>query len=400
MASEVLQKTRKINKTLQTSGGSSVSFNLLAETLGEVLGANIYVISAKGKVLGLYLTDVQDSSVIEDEETKLQVFPQAYTQSVLKINETLENLTGEKVLEVFPYEQGRLEKYTTIVPILGSGQRLGTLVVSRYNDKFTDDDLVISEYSATVIGMEILRGLSEEMEVEMRKTAVVQMAIGTLSYSELEAVEHIFKELEGNEGLLVASRIADRVGITRSVIVNALRKFESAGVIESRSLGMKGTHIKILNDKLIPIIFITSRNTNIDELMAITLGGDDFITKPYNTQILLARINALIKRAYPNNSNLDVIEHNGFKLNILSSTIEYNGNSEELTKNEMKILYYLLINKGKIVSRAAIMEYLWDSSMFVNDNTLTVNITRIRNKIEEIGLKDFIKTKRGQGYII
>ena len=252
MASEVLQKTRKINKTLQTSGGSSVSFNLLAETLGEVLGANIYVISAKGKVLGLYLTDVQDSSVIEDEETKLQVFPQAYTQSVLKINETLENLTGEKVLEVFPYEQGRLEKYTTIVPILGSGQRLGTLVVSRYNDKFTDDDLVISEYSATVIGMEILRGLSEEMEVEMRKTAVVQMAIGTLSYSELEAVEHIFKELEGNEGLLVASRIADRVGITRSVIVNALRKFESAVVIESRSLGMKGTHIKILNDKLIP----------------------------------------------------------------------------------------------------------------------------------------------------
>ena len=142
----------------------------------------------------------------------------------------------------------------------------------------------------------------------------------------------------------------------------------------------------------VPIIFITSRNTNIDELMAITLGGDDYITKPYNTQILLARINALIKRAYPNDSNLDIIEYNGLKLNILSSTIEYKGNSKELTKNEMKILYYLLINKEKIVSRVEIMEYLWDSSMFVNDNTLTVNITRIRNKIEEIGLKDFIKT--------
>ena len=128
----------------------------------------------------------------------------------------------------------------------------------------------------------------------------------------------------------------------------------------------------------VPIIFITSRNTNIDELMAITLGGDDFITKPYNTQILLARINALIKRAYPNESNLDIIEHNGLKLNILTSTIEHNGNSKELTKNELKILYYLLINKEKIVSRAEIMEYLWDSSMFVNDNTLTVNITRIR----------------------
>lgn len=150
----------------------------------------------------------------------------------------------------------------------------------------------------------------------------------------------------------------------------------------------------------IPIIFITSRNTNIDELMSITLGGDDFITKPYNTQILLARINALLKRAYPNNSNMDVIEYNGLTLNILSSTIEYNQKNIELTKNELKILYYLLINKGKIVSRVDIMEHLWDSSMFVNDNTLTVNITRIRNKIEEIGLKDFIKTKRGQGYII
>ena len=150
----------------------------------------------------------------------------------------------------------------------------------------------------------------------------------------------------------------------------------------------------------IPIIFITSRNTNIDELMSITLGGDDFITKPYNTQILLARINALLKRAYPKNSNIDVIEYNGLTLNILSSTIEYNQKNIELTKNELKILYYLLINKGKIVSRVDIMEYLWDSSMFVNDNTLTVNITRIRNKIEEIGLKDFIKTKRGQGYII
>ena len=150
----------------------------------------------------------------------------------------------------------------------------------------------------------------------------------------------------------------------------------------------------------IPIIFLTRRNTNIDELMSITLGGDDFITKPYNTQILLARINALLKRAYPNNSNMDVIEYNGLTLNILSSTIEHDQKNIELTKNELKILYYLLINKGKIVSRVDIMEYLWDSSMFVNDNTLTVNITRIRNKIEEIGLKDFIKTKRGQGYII
>ncbi|MGG7098865.1 response regulator transcription factor [Clostridium sardiniense] len=150
----------------------------------------------------------------------------------------------------------------------------------------------------------------------------------------------------------------------------------------------------------VPIIFITSRDTNIDELMAITLGGDDFITKPYNIQILLARIASLLKRAYPNEKSMDVIEHNGIKVNVLSSTIECNGKAIELTKNELKILHYLLNNKGKIVSRVDIMEYLWDSAMFVNDNTLTVNITRIRNKIEEIGIKDFIKTKRGQGYIV
>ncbi|WP_040193081.1 response regulator transcription factor [Clostridium culturomicium] len=150
----------------------------------------------------------------------------------------------------------------------------------------------------------------------------------------------------------------------------------------------------------VPIIFVTSRNTNVDELMSITLGGDDFIAKPYNTQILLARINALLKRAYPNERTMDTVEFNGVKLNILSSTVEYEGANVELTKNELKILHFLIENKGKIVSRYDIMEYLWDSSLFVNDNTLTVNITRIRNKLEEIGVKDFIKTKRGQGYII
>ena len=250
MASEVLQKTRKINKTLQTSGGSNVSFDLLAGAFGEVLSSNVYVLSSKGKVLGLHLNDIADSSVVEDDITKQKKFPEEYNTNVLKIKDTLENLTGEELLEVFPFEQGRTEKKTTIVPILGSGQRLGTLILSRYDNEYEDDDLVIAEYSATVIGLEILRAIGEELEEEMRKKAVVQMAIGTLSYSELEAVEHIFEELDGKEGLLVASKIADRVGITRSVIVNALRKFESAGVIESRSLGMKGTHIKILNDKL------------------------------------------------------------------------------------------------------------------------------------------------------
>lgn len=139
----------------------------------------------------------------------------------------------------------------TIVPITGAGDRLGTLLLTSTNNAFTDDDLVLAEYGGTIVGMEILRERSEEVEQEARSRAVVAVAIGSLSYSELEAVEHIFEELEGKEGLLVASKIADRVGITRSVIVNALRKLESAGVIETRSLGMKGTYIKILNIQLL-----------------------------------------------------------------------------------------------------------------------------------------------------
>lgn len=150
----------------------------------------------------------------------------------------------------------------------------------------------------------------------------------------------------------------------------------------------------------VPIIFITSRDTNVDELMSMTLGGDDFVTKPYNAQILIARINALLKRAYPNENAGEVIQYNGVKLNVLSSIVEYENKEVELTKNELKILHYLMVHKGKIVSRMDIMEYLWDSAMFVNDNTLTVNITRLRSKFQEIGMGDFIRTKRGQGYII
>ena len=250
MASSLLENTRRINKTLQSTAGTSVSFDQLSSALGNVLNSNGYVVRNRGKVLGYYLITPEDSSVQVDEENT-NMFPKEYAENVLMVYETKENMSKEEILKIFPFEHDRLNKYTTLVPIMGSGERLGTLVLSRYDEPFTDDDLVMAEYSATVIGMEILRAISEEMEENMRKKAVVQMAIGTLSYSELEAIEHIFEELNGNEGLLVASKIADKVGITRSVIVNALRKFESAGVIESRSLGMKGTHIRILNDKLL-----------------------------------------------------------------------------------------------------------------------------------------------------
>lgn len=251
MFSQLLEKMRKINKILQNSGTQPVSFSELTVILNEVMDANVYIISSKGKVLGSSFSNENDNVIITDDETGDKKFPNDYVVSINKITDAISNLTGENLLEVLKGEIASYNKFVSVIPIVGNGQRLGTLLLSRYEHKFDDGDLVLAEYAATVVGLEILRSKSGELEDELRKVAVVQMAIGTLSYSELEAVDHIFNELDGNEGLLVASKIADRAGITRSVIVNALRKFESAGVIDSRSLGMKGTHIRILNDKLI-----------------------------------------------------------------------------------------------------------------------------------------------------
>lgn len=253
MSLTLLEKMRKVNKILQTSGSQPVSFSELSNSLSEVLEANVYILSRKGRILGYALTKAMECDIIKNEVLADRRFPEEYNKNLLNVTETEANITKQENLCVLNGKDICLmgNKYSTIVPIYGGGDRIGTLALGKFDIMFTDEDLVMAEHGATVVGMEILKSKNEEIEEEARKKAVVQMAIGTLSYSELEAVEHIFKELEGTEGLLVASKIADKVGITRSVIVNALRKFESAGVIESRSLGMKGTHIKILNDKLI-----------------------------------------------------------------------------------------------------------------------------------------------------
>ena len=249
---ELLDRARKINSMLQKTTGKSVNFNDMAATLRDVISSNIFVVSRRGKLLG-YAINQQ----IENERMKTMLeerqFPVAYTDSLFHIQETTSNIDINSPYTAFPEENKELFKQglTTIVPIIGGGERLGTLILSRLTESFSDDDLLLAEYGATVVGMEILHSKTVEIEKEARSKAVVQMAISSLSYSELEAIEHIFEELNGNEGLLVASKVADRVGITRSVIVNALRKLESAGVIESRSLGMKGTYIKVLNNKFL-----------------------------------------------------------------------------------------------------------------------------------------------------
>ena len=249
MENQILTKVRKLNWVLQESATGAFSFNELCAILSDLMDANVYIVNRRGKVIGVNYKIKSDSSAIADPETGIEAFPSEYNEALMKVTTTQANLQAEEALKIFKYDYDTADKLHTIIPILGGGHRWGTLVVTRYEPEFTGADLVLGEYGATVVGLEIQRRKALEEEEEARQRAIVQMAIGTLSYSEIEAVQQIFAELDGQEGLLVASKIADRSGITRSVIVNALRKLESAGVIESRSLGMKGTHIKITNDK-------------------------------------------------------------------------------------------------------------------------------------------------------
>lgn len=150
----------------------------------------------------------------------------------------------------------------------------------------------------------------------------------------------------------------------------------------------------------LPIIMVTSRNSEIDELICLNNGADQYVVKPYNVQILLAKIEGLLKRTKNVESNQNKINCNDFILNISKSCIEKGEEQKELTKNELKILHYLALKKGQIVSRDEIINYLWDSESFIDDNTLTVNMTRLRTKLDEIGLQNRIETKRGQGYML
>lgn len=157
---------------------------------------------------------------------------------------------------------------------------------------------------------------------------------------------------------------------------------------------------EIRKKSTIPIIIITSRDNELDELLCLNYGADHYVTKPFNIQILLAKISSLLRRANMQEENSEKIDAKEFVLNISKSTIEKEGKIIELTKNEYKILKFLLQNREKIVSRDEIMRYLWDDESFIDDNTLTVNITRLRNKLEELNLKELLVTKRGQGYIL
>ncbi len=248
----LLKKTRTMNRMMQMSAGQPVDFEALAEVLSENMDANIYLVGRRGKILACQFKERFSCSIMNEILSYSESFPESYNSELLQVSETVSNLPQENDFCFFnPSAQCPLaDKRMTIVPIFGGGERLGSLVLTRIGSELDSGDLILAEHGAVAVGMEIMRVKQERAESDTRKKASVQIALSTLSFSEMEAVEHIFYELGGLEGLLVASRIADRVGITRSVIVNALRKLESAGVIESKSLGMKGTYIRVLNDNL------------------------------------------------------------------------------------------------------------------------------------------------------
>lgn len=158
---------------------------------------------------------------------------------------------------------------------------------------------------------------------------------------------------------------------------------------------------KIREISKVPIIFISSRNTNMDMIMAMNMGGDDFVNKPFSMDILIAKINALLRRTYNySETTNEIMEHNGILLNMENSTFQAGNETVDLSKNEYKLLYHLMKNHGKIQSRDKLLRALWDDERFVDDNTLTVNINRLRKKIEQTGLEGYIETKIGQGYIV
>ena len=244
MSVQLLDKTRKINKLLHNNNSSKVVFNDICEVLTEILLSNVLVISRKGKILGVSECEgVEEITELISDKVGGYIDP-LLNERLLGVLSTKENVN----LETLGFGP-EVKKYQAIItPIDIAGERLGTLFLYKCGEQYEIDDIILSEYGTTVVGLEMMRSVNEENAEENRKIQIVKSAISTLSFSELEAIIHIFDELDGKEGILVASKIADRVGITRSVIVNALRKFESAGVIESRSSGMKGTYIKVIND--------------------------------------------------------------------------------------------------------------------------------------------------------
>lgn len=244
---DLLEKARIVARTLQSRKEKDTpDFQKLAKLMCDLATANVYLINREGKILGYSWITEYDCPIMADLLEK-GAMPESYVERMNQARESVLNHTDHGMCAYSDQPCTYSNKHVLYVPINGAGERLGTLILARFGCQFDTRDLVLAEYLATVVGLEILHDRNRNIEERGRERLVVQMAMRALSYSEVESIRHIVEDLGGAEGVVVASRVADRVGVTRSVIVNALRKLSSAGIIESRSLGMKGTYIKILS---------------------------------------------------------------------------------------------------------------------------------------------------------
>lgn len=251
MSVQLLDKTRKINKLLHNNHSQRVDFNDICDVLSSILESNVLVISQKGKVLG---AGCWNNIERIDELITADVggfVDKMFNERLLGVLSTKENVN----LLTLGFTSGNERKYKALIaPVDIAGERLGTLFMYKCINDYDIDDIILCEYGATVVGLEMMSSVCNENAEDERKKKIVKSAISTLSASELQAIKAVFDALDGTEGILVASRIADNTGITRSVIVNALKKFDSAGVISTKSSGMRGTKIKVLNEAVFDAI--------------------------------------------------------------------------------------------------------------------------------------------------
>ncbi len=257
---DLLEKTRIVSRELQAADVSSpVNYPKLAKLMSDLSAANVYIVNTEGTILGYSFVSEYDCPIM-DKILEKSCLPGAYVERLNRVRESLLNYSDHGFCAYDPKENCTYSnKHSIYVPINGSGIRLGTLILARFGYEFDTRDLVLAEYLGTVVGIEFLNERGKKIEEYGREQLIVQMAMRALSFSEVEAIRHIMCDLRGNEGIVVASNVADKARVTRSVIVNALRKLSSAGIIESRSLGMKGTYIKVLRQTFITELGIKNK---------------------------------------------------------------------------------------------------------------------------------------------
>lgn len=243
MSIELLDRTRRINRLLHDNRAGKVAFTDICSVLGELLVSDVLVISGKGKILGAYIRKGESLSGIP---TKIgDYLDRKINERLLNVLSTKENVNLETI-GLSSKQAGSM--CALITPITIAGDRLGSLFIYRKQEHFSIDDIILSEYGTTVVGLEMMRSVKEESDLQKRREKVFRDAVTTLSPLEMKAMVCLFKKLDGISGTLVTSKLAQEVGITRTVIVNALRKIESAGLIKTKSSGMKGTHIEVLDN--------------------------------------------------------------------------------------------------------------------------------------------------------